>query len=58
MEDNSSKDVGCEKCPLQFVNQAVLNMHMAIVHKIKAKKFNTKMTVVKENNKTEKTFSL
>ena len=49
MENKSSKDVGCEKCPLQFVNQAVLNMHMVIVHKIKAKKSNTKMAVVKEN---------
>ena len=34
------KDLPCEKCPLQFGNKIVLNMHMKLVHKIDAKTAN------------------
>ena len=49
MENILSKDIPCEKCPLQFGNRTVLNMHMALVHNIDAKTRNTEKIVKSEN---------
>ena len=49
MEINFSKDISCEKCPLQFGNTIVLNMHMRLVHNIEAKSTNTEKAVKLEN---------
>ena len=44
-----SKDISCEKCPLQFGNRTVLNMHMRLVHNNEAKSTNTEKAVKLEN---------
>ena len=49
MENKLSKDICCEKCPLQFGNRTVFNMHMALVHKIEAKATNIENLVNLEN---------
>ena len=51
MEIFFSKNICCEKCPLQFGNRIVLNMHMASVHKIEAETINTEkfLTLKNEN---------
>ena len=38
-------EICCEKCPLQFGNRTVLNMHMRLVHKTEAKSTNTEKIV-------------
>ena len=45
MDNNFSEDIPCEKCPLQFGNRIVLNMHLKLVHKIKVKPENSQKIV-------------
>ena len=48
MENNFSKDNSCKKCPLQFVNTIVLNLHMALVHKTETNSSDTEKVVKSE----------
>ena len=49
MENCIPKDFYCEICPLQFGNMTVYDMHMSLVHNIKAKSTNIKKTIKREN---------
>ena len=55
MEKIVSNDTPCEKCSLEFGNRVVLNMHMALVHKVKVKT-SKQEKIVKLENETN-TFS-
>ena len=49
MEKIVSNDIPCEKCPLEFGNKVLLNMHMGLVHKDEAKTSNKEKIVKLEN---------
>ena len=54
MENNFSKDIPCEQCPLQFGHRIVLNMHMSLVHEIEAKQTNNEKEVKLQNENVVK----
>ena len=58
MEINFSKDISCEKCPLQFGNRSVMNMHMRLVHNIEAKSTNSEKAVKLENENCDQQASI
>ena len=49
MENQSAKDISCEKCPLKFGNRIVLNMHLALVHKMESKALHSEKDVKVDN---------